>query len=68
MLFIVVLNRWFGIIVGIFCFLAAIFNYYVMKTHPFFDEEVAVDENNPHTGGNTGHHQPMGDDRDDQMM
>merc|ERR1719164_177957 len=27
---------WLGITVSVFCFLGAIFNFYVMKTHPAF--------------------------------
>eukprot|EP00656_Telonema_subtile_P022339 TRINITY_DN2345_c0_g1_i3.p1 TRINITY_DN2345_c0_g1~~TRINITY_DN2345_c0_g1_i3.p1 ORF type:complete len:147 (-),score=28.80 TRINITY_DN2345_c0_g1_i3:317-757(-) len=37
------LTWWYGIVTGCFCFLAAIFNYYVMKTHPYFDDEVVVE-------------------------
>lgn len=32
---------WFGILTGIFCFFAAIFNYYVMTTHPYFDNQAS---------------------------
>jgi len=34
---------WFGILVSCFCFLGAIFNYYIMKTHPAFGHSTNLD-------------------------
>eukprot|EP00658_Telonema_sp_P-2_P056157 TRINITY_DN4463_c0_g3_i2.p1 TRINITY_DN4463_c0_g3~~TRINITY_DN4463_c0_g3_i2.p1 ORF type:complete len:151 (-),score=36.61 TRINITY_DN4463_c0_g3_i2:220-672(-) len=45
------LTWWYGIVTGVFCFLAAIFNYYVMTTHPYFDEEVVVENRGQQPGG-----------------
>merc|ERR1711865_61199 len=44
---------WYGIVTGIFCFFCSIFNYYVMKTHPYyFEEEMSsADQYNQQQGG-----------------
>jgi len=43
--FIGTLQWWwvFGIIVSVFCFLGAIFNFYVMRTHPAFGHNTQID-------------------------
>ena len=36
-----------GIVISVFCFLGAIFNFYVMKTHPAFGHSNQIDEYAP---------------------
>merc|ERR1711965_234450 len=46
---------WFGILVSCLCFLGAIFNYYIMKTHPAFGHSNADTYSPPDVEQGSGH-------------